>query len=65
MPKNEPIAETLCFITVVFPMPDLAKAVKIKEDIDAVLAGLSKVKSELRITTVKNDGGMGHETGLS
>jgi len=64
MESNEPTAETLCFITVVFPMTDLTKAVKIKEDIDAVLTELSKVKSELRITTVKNENGLGHTAGL-
>lgn len=46
--------EQLCFVTIVFPVPDDDTLIKIKNGINAVLKELPKVKVELRIAEIRD-----------
>ena len=63
MATTNPEGDKLCFVTVVFPVVDDAEAFRLKAKLAVVLAELPRVKIDFRITEVKNDGAVGHESG--
>lgn len=48
--------ENLCFVTIVFPITADEQIAKVKKNIETALADLPKVKTELRITSVRDNG---------
>ena len=46
--------EQLCFVTIVFPVPDDDTLMQIKNNIDAALENLNKVKVEMRLTSLRD-----------
>jgi len=63
MDNNSPVAEQLCFISIVFPVSDDDQIMAVKKKVFEAVKELPKVKTELRITEMRNgvsDGRMGH-----
>lgn len=54
-PNPETNNETLCFVSIVFPMPDSAAFPIIQAAIATALESLPQVKTEFKISTVRND----------
>jgi len=46
--------ETLCFITIVFPITDDAQIAAVKKKIETATADLAKVKTEIRLTSIRD-----------
>ena len=58
--------EPLCGIMIYFPVPDGLDVMGILKKIQDVLIDVPRVKTDLKITQVKDDGNkLGHESGLS
>ena len=47
--------EKLCFITIVFPIPDDDTLMQVKNNVEAALENLHKVKIELRLTELRDN----------
>ena len=55
IPNPEKNNETLCFVSIVFPITNDNQIASIKGKIESALSELPQVKIELRITTIKNE----------
>jgi len=53
-PNPDTNNETLCFVTIVFPITDDVQIVTVKQNIAVAVKSLPKVKTEFRITEVRN-----------
>jgi len=54
-PPTDTNNEKLCFVTIVFPVPDDETLIKVKNSISEVLKELPKVKIELRLTELRDN----------
>jgi len=63
IPNPDTNNEKLCFVTIVFPIANDQQIINVKHNIEKALVELPKVKIEYRITEVRNNGIMGHQTG--
>jgi len=54
IPNPDTNKETLCFVTIVFPITDDVQIVTVKQNIATAVESLPKVKTEFRITEVRN-----------
>ena len=58
-PNQDTNNETLCFVTIVFPIANDQQIINVKHNIEQAVAELPKVKTEFRITSVKD--GIGND----
>lgn len=54
IPNPEKNNETLCFVTIVFPIPSDNDFIAVKNKIESAVSELPRVKTEYRITNVRN-----------
>ena len=54
MDNNSPAAEQLCFISIVFPVSNDDQIISVKKKVLEAVAELPRVKTELRITEMRN-----------
>ncbi len=57
-PNPDTNKETLCFVSIVFPLTDDNQIALIKQKIETALSELPKVKTEFRITEVRDGTGL-------
>ena len=55
-PNPEKNDETLCFVSIVFPITDDQQIIAVKQKIETAVEDLPKVKTEFRFTSVRNNG---------
>ena len=58
IPNQEKNKETLCFVTIVFPITNDNQIPSIKGKIDSAVSDLPQVKTEYRITEVRDSTGL-------
>lgn len=57
-PNPDTNNESLCFVTIVFPITDDVQIVTVKQNIAVAVESLPQVKTEIRITEVRDGPGL-------